>query len=445
MSTCFDTVNTVQHLNMSSGIDQELVFPLKCAIQTYAWGKIGLQSEVASLSQSADPQFTVKEDTPYAELWMGTHPNGPSRIYDHSGNCETTLEAWLKEHKDQLGSKVKEDFKGELPYMFKVLSVNTSLSIQAHPNKVLAEKLHRNSPNIYKDPNHKPEMAIALTPFQAMCGFRPIAEIAKFVQEIDELHNAVGIKHVPKLVAASRSYDQTTQMEAMKEAFTGLMMQDKNVIERELNKLVQTVTELKNGGSDVSNYVGDVLLKLNAEYPGDVGCFAVYFLNIITLQPGEAMFLEASLPHAYLSGDCMECMACSDNVVRAGLTPKLRDVHTLCDMLDYTGKMATKTKFKGQQRTENGAYITDFIPPIKDFTVTKYEIPEDCKSLKLKGLDSASICIVIQGQGQISNRTLKNSINIVRGSVFFISANEDVDLKVTSPGMLLFRAYARVI
>ncbi|KAJ8310126.1 hypothetical protein KUTeg_011991 [Tegillarca granosa] len=362
------------------------------------------------MSQSADPQFTVKEDTPYAELWMGTHPNGPSRIYDNSGNCETTLEAWLKDHKDQLGSKVKEDFKGDLPYMFKVLSVNTSLSIQAHPNKVLAEKLHRKSPDIYKDPNHKPEMAIALTPFQAMCGFRPIAEIAKFVQEIDELHNAVGIKHVPKLVAASRSYDQTTQMEAMKEAFTGLMMQDKNVIERELNKLVQTVTELKNGGNDVSNYVGDVLLKLNAEYP-----------------------------------DCMECMACSDNVVRAGLTPKLRDVHTLCDMLDYTGKMATKTKFKGQQRTENGAYITDFIPPIKDFTVTKYEIPEDCKSLKLKGLDSASICIVIQGQGQISNRTLKNSINIVRGSVFFISANEDVDLKVTSPGMLLFRAYARVI
>ena len=72
--------------------------------------------------------------------------------------------------------------------------------------------------------------------------------------------------------------------------------------------------------------------------------------------------------------DTMECMACSDNVVRAGLTPKYRDVHTLCEMLDYTGKPANKTKFPGKSVTENGVTITTFSPPIRDFAVKKFEV-----------------------------------------------------------------------
>merc|ERR1719245_1101037 len=122
----------------------------------------------------------VEEKTPYAEMWMGTHHKGPARVYES--------EAGDKEPKLLLDS-----LKGKpLPYLFKVLSVNKSLSIQAHPDKALAEKLHADRPNVYKDDNHKPEMALALTKFQAMCGFRPYAEIAKFLEEVPEFGELSG-------------------------------------------------------------------------------------------------------------------------------------------------------------------------------------------------------------------------------------------------------------
>eukprot|EP01084_Bolivina_argentea_P239330 402287_1 len=130
---------------------------LSCTAQNYAWGKPAKTSKVAQLlSKETDG------DKPYAELWMGTHKKGPSSVILDS-----------KSNKTQLLS----DFLGaELPYLYKVLSVARSLSIQAHPNKELAEKLHKDRPNVYKDDNHKPEMAVALTPFEAMCGFRPSSQ-----------------------------------------------------------------------------------------------------------------------------------------------------------------------------------------------------------------------------------------------------------------------------
>ena len=78
-----------------------------------------------------------------------------------------------------------------------------------------------------------------------------------------------------------------------------------------------------------------LVLSLEKQYPGDVGVLAAFFLNFVKLNPGEALYVSANEPHAYLSGECIECMATSDNVVRAGLTPKYRDVQTLCSMLTY--------------------------------------------------------------------------------------------------------------
>lgn len=149
-------------------------------VHNYEWGKVGNDSAVAQLATLNDPEFSVDEKTPYAELWMGSHPSGPSK-YKSSG---MTL-------------------KDELPFLLKVLSINKALSIQVHPNKVSlrnvfatckcyillffqseAQKLHSKQPNIYKDPNHKPEMAIALTPFTGLCGFRPLPEIRDILMNI---------------------------------------------------------------------------------------------------------------------------------------------------------------------------------------------------------------------------------------------------------------------
>ena len=148
------------------------MFPLSCSVQNYAWGRIGEDSIIARLKMVSDANFSVGPTTPYAELWMGTHVNGPSKLEDG-----TPLLDWLQANPDAVGTLPEDYSPGDLPFLFKVLSIRTALSIQAHPNKHRAPVLHATKPDIYKDPNHKPEMAIALTPFEAMCGFRPISEI----------------------------------------------------------------------------------------------------------------------------------------------------------------------------------------------------------------------------------------------------------------------------
>ncbi|CAM9480025.1 unnamed protein product [Ectocarpus sp. 13 AM-2016] len=164
---------------------------LETALQRYAWGKSGSDSMVAQLKKSEDPDFDVDEGQTYAELWMGTHPNGPSRVMrdGHEGTDELQglygsaegpgmfLIELLETYPHYLGD---QEHVGDLPFMFKVLSINKALSIQAHPDKKLAERLYATRPDLYKDDNHKPEMAVALSDFEGLCGFRPFREIGKY-------------------------------------------------------------------------------------------------------------------------------------------------------------------------------------------------------------------------------------------------------------------------
>uniref|UniRef100_A0A8C8WGC0 Mannose-6-phosphate isomerase n=1 Tax=Panthera leo TaxID=9689 RepID=A0A8C8WGC0_PANLE len=351
------------------------VFPLSGVVQQYAWGKTGSNSEVARLLASSDPLAQISEDKPYAELWMGCHPRGDAKILDNRIS-QKTLGQWIAENQDCLGSKVKDTFNGKLPFLFKVLSVETALSIQAHPNKELAEKLHLQAPQHYPDANHKPEIAIALTSFQGLCGFRPVEEIVTFLT-----------------MAA---------------------------------------------GNNMEDINGELLLQLHQQYPGDIGCFAIYFLNLLTLKPGEAMFLEANVPHAYLKGDCVECMACSDNTVRAGLTPKFIDVPTLCEMLNYT---PSKDRLFLPTQSHEDPYLSIYNPPVPDFTVMKMEVPGSITEYKVLAVDSASILLIVQGRVTASTPTAQTPIPLQRGGVLFIGANESVSLKLTVPDdLLMFRA-----
>ncbi|XP_012386461.1 mannose-6-phosphate isomerase isoform X2 [Dasypus novemcinctus] len=377
----------------------ERVFPLACVVQQYSWGKMGSNSEVAQLLASSDPQARISEDKPYAELWMGTHRRGDSKILDNR-IPQKTLSQWITENQDCLGSRVKDTFNGQLPFLFKVLSVETALSIQAHPNKELAEKLHRQAPEHYPDANHKPEIAIALTSFQGLCGFRPVEEIVTFLKSKSE----------------------------------------KKVVVEQLNLLVKRISQEVAAGNKMENIYGELLLQLHHQYPGDIGCFAIYFLNLLNLQPGEAMFLEANVPHAYLKGDCVECMACSDNTVRAGLTPKFIDVPTLCEMLSYTPTPSKDRLFCPKQSQED-PYLFIYDPPVPDFTVMKIEVPGSVTEYEVLALDSASILLVVQGTVTASTPTAEATIPLQRGGVLFIGANEPVSLKLTVPkDLLIFRA-----
>ena len=170
----------------------------KC--QQYAWGKVGSSSLVANLALGgSEDGMIVDEDKPYAELWMGTHPSGPSLV-SPGGQL---LSDWLKENPGSVGRVPSGYGSDDLPFLLKVLSIKTALSIQAHPDKKLAEELHSNFPTVYKDANHKPEMAIALTKFEGMNGFRPLAEIHNHCQLFPELATILGAETVAKVKEAA--------------------------------------------------------------------------------------------------------------------------------------------------------------------------------------------------------------------------------------------------
>lgn len=414
------------------------VFPLACPVQNYSWGKLGLQSEVAQLVASGDPTAHIDPEQPYAELWMGAHPKGDAAIRDNR-IPQKTLGRWIADNPACLGAKVKDAFQGRLPFLFKVLSVRSALSIQAHPNKELAAKLHAQFPQHYPDANHKPEMAIALTPFEGLCGFRPVEEIALFLRAVPELRALVGEVAAEQL-ERSASHDPRGVSAALRVCFTRLMKSEKKCFVDQLNTLVQRISREAAEGQDTSGSNGDLLLRLHSQFPGDIGCFAVYFLNLVRLEPGEAMFLAANEPHAYLQGDCVECMACSDNTVRAGLTPKFIDVLTLCEMLNYTPAPSSSKIFPAvQSPLDPSVFLYD--PPVPDFTLMRIEIPSSIKLYLVSAVDSASILLVVQGTAVGTSTAAASEMALRRGSVLFVSANESISLRLSSPdGMLLFRA-----
>ncbi|XP_045544026.1 mannose-6-phosphate isomerase isoform X2 [Salmo salar] len=424
-------------LPRSPGWSPYKVFPLSCAVQNYAWGKVGLDSEVAKLVVGGDTSAVIEADKHYAELWMGAHPKGDALIKDNR-IAQRTLGQWIADYPACLGSKVKDTFQGQLPFLFKVLSVNTALSIQAHPNRELAGRLHAQFPEHYPDNNHKPEMAVALTHFEGLCGFRPVEEIIGFLKSVPEFHALVGNEAAEELLSSIGEEGRTSL--ALKKCFTRMMNCEKKVFVDQLNMLVKRVTEEAAAGKDTSGSNSELLLRLHSQYPGDIGCFSIYFLNRMVLEPGDAMFLGANEPHAYLNGDCIECMACSDNTVRAGLTPKFIDVNTLCEMLNYSPAPASAKIFPSiQDPSDPFVYLYD--PPVPDFTVMRIQVPASVRQYTVAPVDCAGILLVIEGEATGTSAAALSDITLSRGTVLFISANESVSLHVTSPsGMTMYRA-----
>ncbi|XP_066587303.1 mannose-6-phosphate isomerase isoform X2 [Prorops nasuta] len=372
---------------------------LLCKMQMYDWGKTGADSMVAALVKSANPEIIIDEKLSYAELWMGTHPNGPSYLKDENLNLQDYIEK------------------------------NKSV---AHPNKEMAKNLCEMYPDIYKDSNHKPELAIALTPFEALCGFRPFTEIKTYVKFLPELCAVIGEERVSQLASTNELESRNT----LKECFHSLMTCDSAIVKFQLETLIR---RLYNSNESSRQYFhADLLDRLYSDYPGDVGCFSIYLLNYFTMQPGEAIYLGPNVPHAYLSGDCVECMACSDNVVRAGLTPKLKDVQTLIKMLDYSCEPASAKRFQAS-REDDCTEI--FRPPVSDFAVAKITIPPGRSVYNLIPRKAASILIIIDGKASIAPLKILN-----RGSALFIPANEEIRINVLCGchPMLMFQAFTNV-
>ncbi|XP_024398750.1 mannose-6-phosphate isomerase 2 [Physcomitrium patens] len=387
---------------------------LECAVQHYDWGRIGAASEVGRLHALA--VGSPAEDTPYAELWMGTHKSGPSWVV--SDNSPVLLKEWLDTHSEALGDKVAERWQGELPFLFKVLSVAKALSIQAHPDKKLAQALHESQPHIYKDPNHKPEMALALTPFEALCGFVTSEELKEAVETVPELRSVLKEDTCKALIMLGTcKVERNEAKQALKQAYTTLMTLPNDVVASTVTELVNRLAKEKQVRELTAKE--DLVIELEKQYPADIGVLSVFFLNYLQLVPGEAVCLDANEPHAYLSGEIVECMAASDNVVRAGFTPKYRDTQTLCSMLTY--KQGLPEVLTG---THVNDYTTRYTPPFDEFEVDHIVVPLGSSSeLTTMG---PSIFLVFEGIGVIGNNDAEDITGLKKGVIFFVPADQKI-------------------
>jgi mannose-6-phosphate isomerase len=410
------------------------------ALQTYAWGKKGSQSEACSLKASADPDFVTDENQTYAELWMGTHKKGPAVIKHPQPLAGTLLSDWLKTNQWALGEVVATEFGGELPFLFKVLSVNQALSIQAHPDKKRAGELHSRAPDKYPDANHKPEMVIALREFEGMCGFRPFSEIQSWVVAVPELQQVLGDKVTEAVATLGEDASPEDQVSVLRLAFSSLMSSDPVAARGQLEALVKRVRAISSSSLSREE---QLVRQLDQLYPGDVGCFCVFFLNVVPLSRGGSLFLPANEPHCYLSGDVVECMACSDNVVRAGLTPKFKDKDTLCDMLTYTS--STPDRFRvAPQKDKQSEFSEIYDPPIPEFAVARVSVPAGAGDFSLPPLQGPSILLVVEGEASVSAG--ETSYGVRRGVVLFVSAQTEMKFSPvdSNQGILMYRAYCQL-
>ena len=374
---------------------------LTCDAMNYAWGKPASKSLVAKFIGR-----TEDKGQKYAELWMGTHKKAPSLV-------------------QSTGKPLCEEISGDLPFLLKVLSVDKALSIQLHPTKKEAPGLHAAFPQHYPDSNHKPEMAIALTEFEGLCGFKPLIEILENIRNHDELHHDLS-PDLFDIIQGKTRLNVENETSFIKKLFTELIQ-----LPSSADKILKKVTGL------ASLSPSDKLFqRIHSQHPGDRGLVCIYLLNHVILQPGECMFLGANKIHAYFSGDCVECMACSDNVVRAGLTGKFIDVDRLIAMVDCTPGTVASQKLKATHEsvTSDGSTVRSFIPPVKDFAVDYIE----CKfsSVNLPGKASPQIILCTEGEGFIE--TDMECVKIQSGEVVYLLS--DKPIKVNGK-LKLFGAY----
>jgi mannose-6-phosphate isomerase len=226
----------------------------------------------------------------------------------------------------------------------------------------------------------------------------------------------------------------------LKQCFEQMMQRDADFVER---AFVDYQTRVNNNNSQdgpewLANDLNALFMRLNQQYPNDIGCFSIFLLNYIKLKANEAIYLDANIPHAYLYGDGIECMACSDNVVRAGLTPKYKDVSTLVNMLDYTMQMPRLV-----DQTSTSSHVHLYAPlNCTDFAVERIQVnksdlltkpvgngPDGLLRVHVEAHESASILIVIDNQVEMARvDTKSDSLSPHSGFVFYIDKNNELSI-----------------
>ncbi|MFI9831862.1 mannose-6-phosphate isomerase, class I [Streptomyces sp. NPDC051913] len=318
-------------------------------VRPYAWGSTTAIPDLLGITPSGEPQ---------AEMWMGAHPGAPSRTA--RGTLVEVVEA---DPERELGAAAVAKFGPRLPFLLKILAAGAPLSLQVHPNLAQAKEGyedeerrgipvdagHRN----YKDANHKPELICALTEFDGLCGFRDPNQAA-------ELLAGLGVDSLKPYVDLLHAHPEDA---ALREVLTAVLSADREEMARTVTEAAAACARL---GGAYAPYA-----DIAHHYPGDPGVIAAMLLNHVRLQPGEALFLGAGIPHAYLNGLGVEIMANSDNVLRCGLTPKHVDVPELLRIVRFEaadpGVLRPEASPDGEEVYET---------PIDEFRLSRYVLPE---------------------------------------------------------------------
>lgn len=392
------------------------IYKLRGKVLHYAWGGTDFIPEFLGLSNP--------ERRPFAEYWMGAHPLAPSELITDQG--PQSLYSVIKEYPNEVLSATVYNRFGELPYLFKVQDVKDILSIQVHPSKSEAEKgfdreeaegIPINAPyRNYKDRNHKPELLVALSEFWLLHGFRQNAEIEKILGETPEFN--VLLPYFKK--------------EGLKALYQFVMEMEQPEINALLINLVKREIRRKNDGELTKELPGWWIAKLFApkEEIGDIdrAVFSIYFFNIVKVNPGESVFQGAGVPHAYLEGQTIELMANSDNVLRAGLTPKHIDVP---ELMKHTIFESIVPEVMQGNPLLTGEKV--YPCPVRDFGIAQIELSSSVAYSSI----TKSLEIIIATEG---GAFINNSLVLKRGEAVVIFAGESYTIQA-SGHCTLFRAF----
>jgi mannose-6-phosphate isomerase len=306
------------------------LFKLQNTVKHYDWGSPGAIPRLLGVDGGGRP---------WAELWMGVHPGGPSKT-EFRGETLGLAELIGRDPEAFLGKAGKKF--GGLPFLFKFLAAAKPLSIQAHPNREQArrgfdrenrEGVALDAPERnYKDPNHKPEILCALGPFTAMCGFREPGEIHRnLLRFLAAAPPSLQRGAAPLIEALSGPGSG-----ALGAFFSALFALSAETRRELAGYITRGPGAAAFAGEGADAAAGAHMAAFAELYPGDPAVIAPLYLNLLDLRPGEAVYLGAGVLHAYIEGFGVELMANSDNVLRGGLTAKHVDPPELARVLDFS-------------------------------------------------------------------------------------------------------------
>ncbi|QPB43104.1 mannose-6-phosphate isomerase, class I [Rodentibacter haemolyticus] len=390
-----------------------MIYKLNGTLQHYVWGGHNYIPQLLNIP---------KENEYYAEWWLGAHTSSPSMI--ELGGKILPLNEFLQQNPTALGEKNRENFGDELPYLLKILDVEKPLSIQLHPTKQQAEigfaeenakGVELKDPErIYKDNNHKPEMMIALSDFWLLHGFKTKAKILTTLKSRPSLAPLAEKLNTQDLHTFYADIMQAEQ--AQLHQWLAPIIEEKQVAYK-TNELA-----LSNPDYWLLYTLEAMEISLDKLDPGLV-CF--YLFNIVHIKKGEGIYQDAGIPHAYLRGQNIELMACSDNVIRGGLTPKYVNIPELLKVVD-----CREIEPQIIPPAPNDTRVFTYSTPAKDFSLQniQYECGENHQ---LKN-QSAGIFMVMKGTVNLRSET--TALFLKQGESAFITANSFYEVEGLEEG-----------